>query len=399
MNRSGPSTAALPDTVEGGPLGPGHAPGDPSSEHPLHRLSPEQLDEIATAFERIHDETKASLGARDATYIRRVIRGQRQLAVAGRALLFAGRWKPAWVAGTAALTTAKILENMEIGHNVMHGQWDWMNDPYIHSSNWEWDSAVTSASWKHSHNYIHHTYTNIVGKDKDVGYEVFRVSPKQEWKPEFLLQPISNALLMVLFEWGVMIHDLDLEAIEAGTKDMQVLRGEIEEIAAKATNQIIKDYVAYPALSGRGWKATLAANLTANTLRNVWTNAIIFCGHFPDQAWTFTEEEVAGETRGAWYVRQLLGAVNIEGGKLFHLMSGNLSYQVEHHLFPDMPSSRYSEIAPRVRAICEQYDLPYNSGPFWKQWLMVQRMMLRMSFPGGKERKKQSGYRAARVTR
>ncbi|MGH3350207.1 MAG: fatty acid desaturase family protein, partial [Nocardioides sp.] len=99
---------------------------------------------------------------------------------------------------------------------------------------------------------------------------------------------------------------------------------------------MVKDYVAFPALSGRHWKRTLKANLTANVVRNVWAYAIIFCGHFPDQAYTFTEEEAADESMGAWYIRQLLGSANIEGSDLFHLMSGNLSFQVEHHLFPDM---------------------------------------------------------------
>ena len=120
----------------------------------------------------------------------------------------------------------------------------------------------------------------------------------------------------------------------------------------------------FPALSGRkGFKRTLQANFTANFIRNIWSNAIIFCGHFPDQAYTFTEEEAADESRGAWYIRQLIGAANIEGSDTFHLMSGNLSYQVEHHLYPDMPSSRYKEIAPKVKEICEQYELPYNTGP------------------------------------
>ena len=64
------------------------------------------------------------------------------------------------------------------------------------------------------------------------------------------------------------------------------------------------------------------------------------------------EEETADETERAKYVRQLLGAANFEGGALLHVLSGNLGYQVEHHLYPDMPSTRYGEIAPRVREIC-----------------------------------------------
>jgi linoleoyl-CoA desaturase len=284
---------------------------------------------------------------------------------------------------------AKILENMELGHNIMHGQWDWMNDPNIHSSSWDWDTVSPAAAWKHSHNYLHHTYTNIVGLDKDVGYEIMRVDPKQAWHPVYLLQPVYNVLLMLFFEWGVAMHDLDFEAIRKGTKSSSQLADELKAIGRKVARQFVKDYVVFPALSGRkGFKQTLAANFTSNLVRNVWSNAIIFCGHFPDQAYTYTQEEAADESRGAWYLRQLLGAANIDGSDAFHVMSGNLSYQVEHHLYPDLPSSRYKQIAPKVKAICEQYGLPYNTGPFLKQWGMVQRTIVRLAFPGGTMRPK-----------
>ena len=137
---------------------------------------------------------------------------------------------------------------------------------------------------------------------------------------------------------------------------------------------------------------TLTANVTANVIRNIWSYAIIFCGHFPDQTYTFSQDEVTDESRGAWYVRQLVGAANIEGGAFFHVASGNLGYQVEHHLFPDMPSSRYAEVAPRVKAICERYGLPYNIGPFSQQLGMVQRTILRLAFPGGSPQPKPGPY-------
>jgi linoleoyl-CoA desaturase len=140
------------------------------------------------------------------------------------------------------------------------------------------------------------------------------------------------------------------------------------------------------------FRRTLTADVAANIIRNVWSYAIIFCGHFPDQTYTFTQEETEDESRGAWYVRQLTGAANIDGGPLFHVISGNLGYQVEHHLYPDMPSTRYGEIAPKVREICQRYGLPYNSGPLYKQLGMVQRTILRLAFPGGKVRPKPGAY-------
>jgi linoleoyl-CoA desaturase len=379
------------------------------AENPLQRLSDEQIEAIGRELDELHEQVKADLGNRDSTYIRSVIAMQRRLALLGRATLLGSRWRVPQALGTAMLSLAKILENMEIGHNVLHGQWDWMNDPVINSSNWDWDTASTAEAWKHSHNYIHHTFTNILGKDKDLGYEIMRIDPHQDWHPVYLLQPIYNVLLMLAFEWGVAFHDMDFEAIRRGEKGMDQVRKDLAGISGKARSQITKDYIAWPLVSAlvmtaidrrsfrESFRRTAAADFTANLIRNVWAYAIIFCGHFPDQTYTFTQEEVADETRGAWYVRQLVGAANIDGGPLFHVISGNLGYQVEHHLFPDMPSTRYGEIAPQVRKICERYGLPYNAGPFHRQLGMVQRTILRLAFPGGKPRPKPGPYRGPLV--
>jgi NADPH-dependent stearoyl-CoA 9-desaturase len=404
-------------------------------ESPLARLTDEQIEALGKEFDAIHDEVYDDLGDRDRRYIVSMIEMHRRLAVLSRVLLLFSRHRPTWIAGTTANSLAKILENMEIGHNVLHGQWDWMNDPYIHSSSWDWDTASTSEAWKHSHNYVHHTYTNIRGKDKDLGYEIMRIDPHQRWHPVYLAQPVYNVLLMLFFEWGVAFHDLDFEAIRTGEKSQKQVLKELKGIAGKARSQIVKDYVAWPLISalamsaldiarnspelakkrrlrkrdprriaaaagaialksgGRAYRKTLTANVAANMIRNVWAYAIIFCGHFPDQTYTFSQDEVEDETRGRWYVRQLVGAANIEGSPLFHVASGNLGYQVEHHLFPDMPSTRYAEIAPRIKEICERYELPYNTGPFGKQLGMVQRTILRLAFPGGKPRPKPGPYK------
>jgi linoleoyl-CoA desaturase len=414
-------------------------PIDTQQQSPLAHLSEEQLAELAVEFDAIRDRVMDELGDRDRRYIESMIEMQRRLAVLGRILLLASRNRGGWWAGTSALSAAKILENMEIGHNVMHGQWDWMNDPRIHSSTWDWDTASTAEAWKHSHNYVHHTYTNIRGKDKDLGYEIMRIDPQQHWHPVYLAQPVYNLILAALFEWGVAFHDLDFEAIRKGKKSKSQVKRELKGIAGKARSQVVKDYIAWPLVSalaaaavdatvearrqrkqprgllGRvkrrrsGWaapvvqaaleggagtfRATAMANATSNIVRNVWAYAIIFCGHFPDQTYTFSPKEVEDESRGGWYIRQLTGSANIEGGPMFHIASGNLGYQVEHHLFPDMPSSRYAEIAPQVKDVCGRYGLPYNSGPFSQQLGMVQRTILRLAFPGGRPRPKPGPYR------
>ncbi|MDQ6915636.1 MAG: acyl-CoA desaturase, partial [Actinomycetota bacterium] len=211
---------------------------------PLARLSAEQLEELGRELDALHDEVYEDLGDRDRRYIVAMIDMHRRLAVLARVLLLGARFKPAWIAGTTANSAAKILENMELGHNILHGQWDWMNDPQVHSTSWDWDTASTSEAWKHSHNYVHHTYTNIRGKDKDLGYEIMRIDPHQRWNPVYLAQPLYNLLLMAFFEWGVATHDLDFEAIRTGEKPKEKVVEELKGMAGKARSQIVKDYVA-----------------------------------------------------------------------------------------------------------------------------------------------------------
>ncbi|MGI8754069.1 MAG: fatty acid desaturase family protein [Acidimicrobiales bacterium] len=347
-------------------------------------LSEGDVAELGREFDTIRAEIEESLGPDDAAYIRWIIKLQRRLVVASRLTLFASPLPPAWVAGTAMLGLSKILENMEIGHNVMHGQWDWMNDPEIHSGTWEWDTTCPAEGWKHSHNYVHHTFTNVIGKDNDVGYGILRVTPDQKWTPANLGQPVYNALLALLFEWGVALHDLDIEAVRQRRKDTTETKRQLKVIWHKVRRQVGKDYIVFPLLSGPAFLSTLTANATANIIRNLWSYMIIFCGHFPDGAEKFSEEQLEHENGAEWYLRQLLGSANFEGSRLLHILSGSLGYQIEHHLFPDLPSNRYPEIAERVRALCEKYNLPYTTGPLYRQYAQTLRTIWKLSLPNKK---------------
>jgi linoleoyl-CoA desaturase len=271
---------------------------------------------------------------------------------------------------------------MEIGHNVMHGQWDWMRDPEIHSTSWEWDNTCPSTQWKHSHNEVHHVWTNVVGRDRDVGYGLLRVTEEQPWSPASLGQPLYAAVLACLFQWGVALHDVEVDRLLSGqAPERDGARARLAEVGRKAGRQVLKDYVAYPLLAGPFFVPVLAGNLVANLTRNLWAFTIIFCGHFPRGVEMFSVEDTVDEGRPAWYVRQILGSANISGGPLLDLMSGNLSYQIEHHVFPDLPSNRYAEVAPRVRAICERYGLPYVTGSLPRQFGSVVGRICRFALP------------------
>ncbi|MDT5005246.1 MAG: NADPH-dependent stearoyl-CoA 9-desaturase [Mycobacterium sp.] len=343
-------------------------------------LTSSDIEALGNELDSIRSDIEESLGERDATYIRRTIKFQRTLEVASRLLIACSRSRAGWALGTASLTYAKCIENMEIGHNVTHGQWDWMNDPEIHSTTWEWDMVAVSSQWRYSHNYRHHVFSNVVGVDDDLGFGVIRVTRDEAWRLEHLFQPLRNLLLASIFEWGIALHGIHSER-DRLAPDAEKVSEARRTFADKIIRQSAKDYVIFPALSLSRWRRTLGANTLANLLRNLWTYVVIFCGHFPDGAEKFSADVLENETRGEWYLRQMLGAANFKAGSLMAFSTGNLCYQIEHHLFPDLPSNRYAQIAVRVKALCDKYDLPYTTGSLPRQYFLTLRTIHKLALP------------------
>jgi NADPH-dependent stearoyl-CoA 9-desaturase len=351
---------------------------------PIAHLSAEDIELIAKELDAIRASVIETRGERDARYIRRVIKTQRSLELGSRIVLLASLFPPAWFVGTLGLSASKILENMEIGHNVLHGQWDWMRDPKIHSTTWHWDTATPAEQWQHSHNELHHTYTNVIGKDNDLGYGIMRVDEDQPWHPMHLGQPLWNLLNALFFEYGIAAYDLELRGqLRRGKQHTEKFKRDAKAVLNNIRKQVTKDYVVHPLLSGPSFLTTMLANFTANTVRNIWSHSVIMCGHFPEGVETFETRSIEGETKPQWYLRQMLGSANISGSKLMHIMTGNLSHQIEHHLFPDLPSNRYGEIAPKVKALFERYDLAYCARPLPQQVYSAWHKVVRLSLPNG----------------
>ncbi len=361
---------------------------DAVSAEPQHKFSAAQADALAADLDALASKTRAEVGSADSQYLLRVLQIQRLAAISGRLLMVAGFWSAWWwVLGVLLLALAKILDNMEIGHNVLHGQYDFMNHPYLNSRSFEWDIACDAKSWQRTHNYEHHTYTNIIGKDRDFGYGLLRLSDDFRWRLRNSWQLLTYFLLSTLFQWGVSFHEMAAERVFFGRKKAsrvaQITDEELKKaFFGKAGRQLLKDYLLFPLLSGPMFLPVLLGNFLANLLRNWWTSTIIFCGHFTSQVHIFKEEVCENESRGHWYYRQMLGSANFTGPRWFHILSGHLSCQIEHHLFPDLPAYRYLQLAPQVAAIAKKHGIEYHSGSFIRQYLSVLVRIVRYSLPG-----------------
>lgn len=372
--------------------------------------TPQGLAAFASELDAIRDRARAQVGEVDARYIVRLlwtIRGMEAagrigLLVAGIGFALAGAFAMApwgWVAlaSLVSLGLSKCLQNMEFGHNVMHGQYEWMNDPRFEGKAHEWDSACSKEDWRDFHNHMHHHYTNVDGVDRDFGYGMLRLSAEMKWEPRHLMQAPYAVIVALLFEWAIAIHNLEFERLRT---DREATKARMQRLwpraRAKMGAQLRKDALWWPLLAAvlgvavgglsGAWLAgatVFVGNALAGAIRNLWTFVVIFCGHFTDGVHLFPADAVAGEARGHWYLRQVLGSSNLSGGRFFHLMTGNLSHQIEHHLYPDLPARRYAEVAPAVREVCRRHGVPYNTGSLLSQFLTVARRIVRHSFPGG----------------
>src|ERR1700712_1254123 len=270
--------------------------------------------------------------------------------------------------GVSALWLHKALELMEIGHPALHGAFDGLPDAKKFSADaFKWKSPVDEAAWKASHNLRHHQFTNIAGKDPDLNFGQLRLSANVPHEVAHALQPLSN--IITAFGFGLALNlqvtgMLDLHF--KFTDDLEVLPDRKPETVRAAHRAFLKktlgyyskEYLFFPLLAGPFAAKVFAGNLISEVLRDLFAAAIIYCGHVGS---TDFPRGTEAKNRGQWYAMQVEGSRDVEVPLWVSILTGGLDRQIEHHLFPRMPPNRLREIAPRVKAICEEHGVHYRT--------------------------------------
>lgn len=340
------------------------------------------LDHVGLAqdIQSLEKAILASLGEQDVVYIRRIQRLVFVLEVLGRGLLFLGFFPPAWIAGVLLLSVSKIIENTELGHNLMHGQYDWTNDPALRGSHYEFDVVATADNWRQGHNLHHHTNTGIEGLDNDIG--LLRFSRRQAWRWYHCLQVPLAMMFALLSQWGVAVQDMRLGELVSGKLSReQFWQQRLRPVISKSARQLLKDYVIFPLLAGPYFLSVMLGNLLANALRNVWVWLVIACGHCVGGVKLYRPDDIRAQPATHWYVRQITSSANFSSGPMLSVLTGHLGYHIEHHLYPALPACRYPQIARELKAICRRHGLPYNERPFLIRAAELAWRLARFSFP------------------
>jgi len=342
--------------------------------------------EIHRAFDEIKDRHRCDLGERDVAHIKNIRRSSRLFEVLGRSLIFFLPG-PFALIGVPFLFLHRNLEAIEIGHNVLHGQYDSFDEiPQFHADNFRWKAPIDESAWRQEHNAIHHVHTNVYEMDPDLNHGFLRTNsktPHNRW--HYFQLPIY-----LFFIYPSMLYNFDAQNLGVnekfrerrfpeGNKGYALIENHIaSELSKKQRHQLavwrvwIKEYALFPLLAlvtGFGFFKVFLANLLADVINNYWVALTIQATHLTEPL----QPEDALKNKGKWYISQLDSSVNFKGNRWQSILWGHLNYQVEHHLYPDIPAHRYPDIAIEVEALCKKYDLPYKSNKNW--WQAIRNYM------------------------
>ena len=332
----------------------------------------ERLRAFGVEIDRIRADVEARIGDEDVRHIKRVDAVSRTMEVVGRGLIHFSIEPLGFFAGVGALWIHKQLQATEVGHTALHGTFDKLDGAErFHSKTFRWQTPIDEESWRYVHNVRHHQYTNIAGRDPDIHFGPLRFNEHTPYDEKLHRNQLWHALiLMANFASGINLRDTGVgdHLQENGRGGYDIIEERSAANLRAATRKLLrkwvpyygKEFVLFPALAGPlFWKVALG-NFLTEVMRDVYSSATIYCGHVGEDVADYPEGTKAG-SRHRWYAMQVEATNNFEVSLPISILCGALDRQIEHHLFPRLPTNRLREIAPQVRAACEKYGVRYKT--------------------------------------
>ncbi|MCB1177712.1 MAG: fatty acid desaturase [Leptospiraceae bacterium] len=338
--------------------------------------SPEEVESFGKEIKSIYEDLKSKVGEEDLLIAKDINNSSKLLEGLGRILIGSGN--PLFVLPGSFFLGLHYTVEFSQGHNILHGQYDDIPDnEKFQSSTWNWKNTMDPEDWKYEHHVVHHPYTNVVGKDNDFGFLVYRASNHQRWEPIHLFQlPIiltQPLITTFFFPWYVSTSRAIAEKRDIFS--LETYGRSIERII----DYFAKNYFLFPLVSPGNSLIVGLGNFLGKTFSNYHLQFILGASHLGTEPEAFPER--FSESEFEFYLRQVLSTANYEVWEPTEFIYGGINTHLEHHLFPDLPPNRLKEASPKVREVCERYGVPYHTGPFINQIIKLVENVIYKSLP------------------
>jgi linoleoyl-CoA desaturase len=317
----------------------------------------------------------------------------RAMEVAGRTILHFSFEPITFTLGVFTLFLSKQVDATEIGHTVLHGAYDKVDTKgKFQSRKYWWPAPIDEESWRRGHNVRHHMNTNIAGKDPDVEFGPVRLTERTPHRPEHYIQlPFTLFALFPNFAFLMNLHFTGVVDLIGPARHAppRILEDRSPESKRQAWRRLLrkyvpyyaKEYVLFPLLAGPFFWKVMLGNWISEVMRDVYSAATIYCGHVGEAKHYGPDHKP--RNRGEWYAMQVEASNDFEVSWPVSVLCGALDRQIEHHLFPGLPTQRIREIAPEVRRICEEHGVEYRSDTWPSTLKKALKKIAALSKPDG----------------
>jgi fatty acid desaturase len=253
----------------------------------------------------------------------------------------------------------------------------------------DWPDWMTMAGWQHEHNVLHHYSLGEIDDPNNAQHNM-------EWLRQSSLPMWSRYVIVALFSgiWKIIYYtprthkELVLNAARQKGESAPVVTrlGAWSWFTSQGRALWLQSILPYTAfrfvllpllffpLGSYAALNVLINSLMAEIFTNMHSFLVMMPNHAGDDVMMFDEK---AHSKGEFYLRQILGSVNYPTGSNFNdFFYGWLNYQIEHHLWPDLPLSQYQKLQPQVMALCKKYNIPYLQQSVFKRLLKTVDVMV-----------------------
>ncbi len=303
---------------------------------------------------------------------------------------------PLAIVAALFISTGNVSRWANTTHPILHGGYDKVpNIPERYTKKFfakgarryvDWLDWIKPQAWEYEHNIMHHYH---LGEDDDPD----NVERNLQW----LIQSKTPMFLRYIIVYGfagmwkfLYYAPNTLRILEnKKNRDQQKLEVTDFQLDPRTKNglelwmeyylpYIVIKFVLFPAFFlPFGLHAVFTAFiilLIAEFFANLHSFLVIVPNHSAEDIYMFSEPH---KSTGEFYLRQIMGSVNYNtGSDWLDFLHGFLNYQIEHHLFPNMPLSYYQKMQPIVKDICKKHNLEYRQESVFKRIGMTIDLMV-----------------------